>query len=108
MQQYLMSLFLAIQPVILLQTATNTELPANWLAMVMNGGIGVMMFVVWWFTLKTMNSQQQEFQKQQQEFTKSIIEMVKQDNQYKELLAGILSRLEYKIDNPKSKEKVLQ
>ncbi|MCU7494758.1 MAG: hypothetical protein HF314_12045 [Ignavibacteria bacterium] len=80
--------FLFILPSFILQAESITP---DWLPVIANGGIGIIMFVVWYFTFKGMMGQLQSF-------IQSLLELVKQDAEYKSLLSGILTRLESKVD----------
>lgn len=84
--------FIAVQTcLILLQSALPETLPPGWLSVIANGGIGIIMFVVWYFTFT-------KFFSRQDEYLSKLLEILKQDNEYKQLLAGILTRVESKLD----------
>lgn len=61
------------------------------LKIIANGGISIIVFVIWFVTFKTSN-------KQYIELVDRLFKMIEQDIKYKELLIGILTRLETKID----------
>ena len=61
------------------------------LGLLASGGLQVAIFVIWLFTFKY-------FSKQNNETMRKIFYNMEQDLKYKELLIGILSRLELKID----------
>lgn len=59
-----------------------------------NGGLSVMVFVIWVFTFKELKSQN----KVHRSHVEKLYQMIEQDLKYKELLTGILTRLETKLD----------
>ena len=61
------------------------------LKIIANGGIAMVVFVIWFVTFKTSN-------KQYVDLVDRLFRMIEQDIKYKELLIGILTRLETKID----------
>lgn len=67
------------------------ELTPDLLKVLANGGIAIIIFVIWYVTFKTSN-------KQYIELVDRLFKMIEQDIKYKELLIGILTRLETKID----------
>jgi hypothetical protein len=80
-----------------------------------NGGVGAVMFTVWWLTFKSMQRQFQFALKQNQEqFEKALtqiekqhkenleqnlrtvnwlMDMIKKENEYKEILTGVLTEM---------------
>lgn len=80
-----------------------------------NGGVGAVMFTVWWLTFKSMQRQFQFALKQNQEqFEKALVQiekqhkenleqnlrtinwlmdMIKKENEYKEILTGVLTEM---------------
>lgn len=74
-------------------TAAATEaITPEWLPVISNGGIGIIIFVIWYFTFRGMMGQQQGLMQ-------SLLDLVKQDAEYKSLLSGILTRVESKVDS---------
>lgn len=67
------------------------DLTPDLLKIIANGGIAVVVFVIWYVTYKTSNQQYVEL-------IDRLFKMIEQDLKYKELLIGILTRLETKID----------
>ncbi|WP_337871614.1 hypothetical protein [Ignavibacterium sp.] len=67
------------------------ELSPDLLKIIANGGISVIIFVIWFVTYKTQT-------KQYVDLVERLFKQVEQDLKYKELLIGILTRLETKID----------
>jgi len=61
------------------------------IALLTGGGLQLAVFVIWLFTFKY-------FTKQNNETMRKLFYNMEQDLKYKELLIGILSRLELKID----------
>lgn len=56
-----------------------------------NGGLSLIVFVIWYVTYKTSN-------KQYTDVIERMFKLIEQDIKYKELLIGILTRMETKID----------
>jgi hypothetical protein len=68
------------------------EIPnSDWLSILANGGISLIIFVIWYVTFKTIN-------KQYIDLVERLFKQIEQDLQYKELLTGIMTKLETKID----------
>ncbi len=67
------------------------DLTPEILKILANGGISLIVLVIWYITYKTSN-------KQYQDFVERLFNQIEQDIKYKELLVGILTRLETKID----------
>jgi len=67
------------------------DLTPELLKIMANGGITVVVFVIWYITFKTTN-------KQYQEIIDRLFQQIEADLKYKELLTGILARLETKLD----------
>jgi hypothetical protein len=67
------------------------DLTPEILKILANGGISLIVLVIWYITFKTTN-------KQYQDVVERLFKQIEQDIKYKELLIGILTRLETKID----------
>lgn len=67
------------------------DLSPDLLKIIANGGISVIIFVIWFVTYKTQT-------KQYVDLVERLFNQIEQDLKYKELLIGILTRLETKID----------
>ena len=68
------------------------EIPnSDWLSILANGGISLIIFVIWYVTFKTIN-------KQYIDLVERLFKQIEQDLRYKELLTGIMTKLETKID----------
>lgn len=67
------------------------DLSPEILKILANGGISLIVLVIWYITFKTTN-------KQYQDVVERLFNQIEQDIKYKELLIGILTRLETKID----------
>ncbi len=67
------------------------ELSTELLKLLNNGGMTTILFVIWYFTMKM-------FQKQSKDQLTQIFKLMEDDVKYKELLTGILTRLELKLD----------
>jgi hypothetical protein len=73
------------------------ELTSDLINVIAQGGISVIIFVIWYLTFKTTN-------KQYVDIVERLFKQIEQDVKYKELLVGILTRLESKLDANKWKE----
>lgn len=67
------------------------ELSPDLLKILANSGIAVIIFVIWFVTYKTQT-------KQYTDLVERLFKQIEQDLKYKELLIGILTRLETKLD----------
>jgi len=73
------------------------ELNTDLLNILANGGIAVIIFVIWFVTFKTQT-------KQYTDLVERLFNQIEQDLKYKELLLGVLTRLETKIDARRNNE----
>lgn len=67
------------------------NLTPDLLKVLANGGISIIVFVIWFVTYKTQS-------KQYTDLVERLFKQIEQDLKYKELLIGILTRLETKFD----------
>jgi hypothetical protein len=67
------------------------DLSVELLKLLNNGGMPTILFVIWYYTMKM-------FQKQSKDQLTQIFKLMEDDVKYKELLTGILTRLEIKVD----------
>jgi len=67
------------------------DLTPELLKILANGGISLIVLVIWYITFRTSS-------KQYQDLVERLFKQIEQDIKYKELLIGILTRLETKID----------
>ncbi|MEJ5352448.1 MAG: hypothetical protein WHS65_12740 [Melioribacteraceae bacterium] len=67
------------------------DLSPDTLKILANGGLSLIVFIIWYVTYKTSN-------KQYTDLVERLFKQIEQDLKYKELLIGILTRLETKID----------
>lgn len=70
------------------------DITPDLLKVLANGGLSVIIFVIWFVTYKTQT-------KQYTDLVERLFNQIEQDLKYKELLIGILTRLETKIDSRK-------
>ncbi len=74
------------------------KLSAEILQLIGNGSITVIVFVMWYLSFRHFNREQEKVYKQNRENIERTFTMMEQDSRYKEVLTGILTRLEMKID----------
>lgn len=67
------------------------DLTPDLIKVLANGGIAVIIFVIWFVTYKTQS-------KSYTDLVERLFKQIEQDLKYKELLIGILTRLETKMD----------
>lgn len=67
------------------------DLTPDLINLLANGGVATIVFIIWFVTYKTQN-------KQYTDLVERLFKQIEQDLKYKELLIGILTRLETKID----------
>lgn len=60
-----------------------------------DGGISLLVFIIWFFTFKEMTKQS----RQNSQHIERLYHLVEQDAKYKEILTGILTKLEKEIIN---------
>jgi len=58
---------------------------------IINGGVAVIVFVIWYITFTRIS-------KQNRETMDNLVRLLQEDIKYKEVLTGVLSRLELKLD----------
>lgn len=61
------------------------------LKILINGGVAVIVFVIWYITFTRIS-------KQNQETMENLVRLLQEDIKYKEVLTGVLNRLELKLD----------
>lgn len=64
---------------------------------VANGGISAILFAIWYFTFKKSDERYQETIKKIDETYKTMLEILKQDSEYKQLLAGHLAEIKTEL-----------
>lgn len=74
------------------------KLEPELLNLIGNGSIALIVFVMWYISIKQFARQQEKNARQEQENTKQMFVMLEQDIKYKEVLTALLSRMETKID----------
>jgi hypothetical protein len=67
------------------------DLTPDLLKILANGGLSIIIFVIWFVTYKTQT-------KNYSDLVERLFKQIEQDLKYKELLIGILTRLETKFD----------
>lgn len=70
------------------------------LQVVSQGGLALVIFVIWYFTFKKMNEITAEAFRKHTTLSESLIQLLKDEQEYKTLLAGILERLDGKLSTP--------
>jgi uncharacterized protein YneF (UPF0154 family) len=74
------------------------KLEPELLNLIGNGSIALIVFVMWYISIKQFSRQQEKNTRQEQENVKQMFVMLEQDIKYKEVLTALLSRMETKID----------
>lgn len=74
------------------------ELTSELLQALANGGVAIIIFVIWYITYRTHTQQHTAT-------IERLFTLIEQDIKYKELLIGILTRLETKIDIQNRRER---
>ena len=64
------------------------------------GGLGVAMFVVWLTTFKQMIKTTKEAFDKHSTLSQSLLQILKDEQDYKTTLTGILDRISYKLETP--------
>ena len=65
-----------------------------------NGGLAIVIFIIWYITYRQSSRQVQEMLELHSQIEQRMIRAIEEDQQWKEILAGILSRLEVKLETP--------
>jgi hypothetical protein len=73
------------------------DLTVELIKAIANGGVAIVVFVIWYKTFDTQT-------KQYTELINKLFNQIEEDIKYKELLTGILNRLEMKIDRGKKND----
>ena len=63
-------------------------------------GLALVIFVIWYFTFKNMNKVTAEAFAKHTALSESLIQLLKDEQEYKTLLAGTLERLDGKLSIP--------
>lgn len=75
------------------------ELNSELIDLITGGGLNVILFAIWYFTAKAMQKSYKTMQDQNMEIVKKMFSIMEADMKYHELLTGILTRIEIKIDS---------
>jgi hypothetical protein len=70
------------------------------LQVVSQGGLALVIFVIWYFTFSKANVTSKEAFDKHAQLSESLLQILKDEQEYKTLLTGILSRLEMKLSIP--------
>lgn len=76
----------------------SMELTAEIIKVIANGGVPIIIFVIWYITYRTHTQQHTDT-------IERLFVLIEQDIKYKELLIGILTRLETKFDLQNRRER---
>ena len=69
----------------------------KWVQIAANGGAAIMMLVVWFFTMKEGIKNNAEAFHKHAELSQTLIQLLKDEQEYKTMLTGSLNRLELKM-----------
>lgn len=64
------------------------------------GGLSIIIFVIWYFTFTRANKTASEAFRKHEELSAALLQLLKDEQEYKTMLAGILMRLEEKLSKP--------
>ncbi len=70
------------------------------LQIISQGGLALVIFVIWYFTFKRSNETSKEAFDKHAKLSENLIQLLKDEQEYKTMLAGILMRLEEKLSKP--------
>lgn len=64
------------------------------------GGVSIIVFVIWYFTFTRANKAASEAFRKHEELSAALLQLLKDEQEYKIHLVGVLSRLELKLEQP--------
>lgn len=64
------------------------------------GGLSIIIFVIWYFTFTRANKTASEAFRKHEELSATLLQLLKDEQEYKIHLVGVLSRLELKLEQP--------
>ena len=64
------------------------------------GGLALVIFVIWYYTFKKSNEISREAFDRHSQLSENLLQLLKDEQEYKVMLAGILMRLEEKLSKP--------
>lgn len=70
------------------------------LKIIVEGGLGIAMFVVWIKTFTEMIKTTKEAFDKHQELSRTLVQLLKDEQEYKTMLTGILDRMSIKLETP--------
>lgn len=70
------------------------------LQVISQGGLSIIIFVIWYFTFKQGLKNTQDAHDKHVQLNEALIQLLKDEQDYKTMLAGILMRLEEKLSKP--------
>jgi len=68
--------------------------------LIIEGGLGVAMFIVWLKTFTEMVKTTKEAFDKHQQLSETLVTLLKDEQEYKTMLTGVLDRLSVKLDTP--------
>ncbi|MEJ5227204.1 hypothetical protein [Thermodesulfovibrio sp.] len=70
------------------------------LEVISQGGLAIVVFVIWFFTFKKSSESIQHAIQKHEDLSKELLQILKEEQEYKAMLAGIMMRLEEKLKKP--------
>jgi hypothetical protein len=70
------------------------------LKLVVEGGLGVAMFIVWLRTFSEMIKVTKEAFDKHKELSEALVQLLKDEQEYKTVLTGVLDRISIKLETP--------
>lgn len=70
------------------------------LQIISQGGLALVIFVIWYYTFKKSNETTKEAFDKHVALSENLIQLLKDEQEYKIMLTGILMRLEEKLSKP--------
>lgn len=64
------------------------------------GGLALVIFVIWYYTFKKSNETAKEAYDKHTKLSEELLSLLKDEQEYKLMLAGVLMRLEEKLHKP--------
>ncbi len=64
------------------------------------GGLSIIIFIIWYFTFTKANKTASEAFRKHEDLSAALLQLLKDEQDYKTMLAGILMRLEEKLSKP--------
>ena len=70
-----------------------------YVSIIKDGGLPIVLFIIWYLSFKQQIRRDKEIMQREKEMMQQYLKQIDEDIKYKEILIGILSKVEVKLDS---------